>query len=84
MKRVYNFYAGPCTLPLEVMEEAQRDFLDYASTGMGVIEISHRSQEFKHIAEDSEALLRELLHIPDITVCCLNRAVAAVSLPLCH
>ncbi len=65
MKRVYNFYAGPCTLPLEVMSEAQRDFLDYADTGMGVIEISHRSNEFKHIAEESEVLLREILKIPN-------------------
>ena len=42
--RVYNFAAGPSTMPLEVLEEAQRDFLDYQGTGMSICEMSHRSK----------------------------------------
>ncbi len=64
MSKVWNFYAGPCMLPDEVMDEAQRDFRNFENTGMGVVEISHRSAEFADIACKSEALLRELLHIP--------------------
>ncbi|SKA66048.1 3-phosphoserine/phosphohydroxythreonine transaminase [Succinivibrio dextrinosolvens] len=64
MSKVWNFYAGPCMLPDEVMEEAQRDFRDFQNTGMGVVEISHRSAEFSEIASKAESLLRELLHIP--------------------
>ncbi len=62
--RAWNFTAGPCTLPLEVMERAQKEFLDFEGMGAGVIEISHRSPQFDKLAKDSEKLLRELLHIP--------------------
>ena len=63
--RAYNFSAGPSTLPLEVLEEAQRDLLDFAGTGMSVTEISHRNKAFEAIVDEGEALLRELLNIPD-------------------
>ena len=63
--RAWNFTAGPCTLPLEVMEKAQKEFLDYAGMGAGVIEISHRSPQFDAIAKGSEKLLRQLMSIPD-------------------
>ncbi|MDY6416561.1 MAG: phosphoserine transaminase, partial [Succinivibrio dextrinosolvens] len=62
MSKVWNFYAGPCMLPDEVMEEAQRSFRNFEDTGMGVVEISHRSAEFADIASKAESLLRELLH----------------------
>ena len=62
--RAWNFTAGPCTLPLEVMEHAQKEFLDFAGMGAGVIEISHRSAQFDKLAKDSEKLLRDLLKIP--------------------
>ena len=64
MSKVWNFYAGPCMLPDEVMEEAQRSFRNFEDTGMGVVEISHRSAEFADIASKAESLLCELLHIP--------------------
>ena len=63
--RAYNFSAGPSTLPLDVLKEAQRDLLDFANTGMSVTEISHRNKAFSQIVEEGESLLRELLQIPD-------------------
>jgi phosphoserine aminotransferase len=63
--RVYNFAAGPSTLPLEVLEEAQKDFLDFAGTGMSVTEISHRDKAYDAVVKEAEALTRELLNVPD-------------------
>ncbi len=63
--RVYNFAAGPSTLPLEVLKEAQRDFLDYNNSGMSIAEMSHRSKTFMAVNDEANALLRELLNIPD-------------------
>ena len=44
MDRVYNFNAGPSAMPLEVLQEAQAEFLNYKNTGMSIIEMSHRSR----------------------------------------
>ncbi|MEE8433417.1 MAG: 3-phosphoserine/phosphohydroxythreonine transaminase [bacterium] len=63
--RVYNFTAGPATLPLEVMEQVREDLYDYGGLGAGIAEISHRSPEFHAIVEEGEALLHELMDIPD-------------------
>ena len=63
--RAYNFSAGPSALPLEVLEEAQKEVLDFAGTGMSVTEISHRNKKFEEIVNEGSALLRELLNIPD-------------------
>ena len=63
--RVYNFSAGPSMLPLEVLEKVKEDLLNYQGSGQSVMEMSHRSKEFKKIAEDAERDLRELMHIPD-------------------
>ncbi|UOY93052.1 3-phosphoserine/phosphohydroxythreonine transaminase [Ectobacillus sp. JY-23] len=65
MGRVYNFSAGPSMLPLAVLEKAQQEFLDYCGTGMSVLEMSHRSSAFSEIIAQAEALLRELMNIPD-------------------
>lgn len=62
--RVFNFSAGPATLPLEVLQQAGKDIVNFQSTGMGLVEISHRSKEFMAVASEAEALLRELLEIP--------------------
>ena len=58
--RAYNFSAGPSTLPLEVLEEAQRELLDFGGTGMSVTEISHRNKAFEAVVTEGDALLREL------------------------
>lgn len=63
--RVHNFSAGPASLPLAVLERAQREFTDYAGSGMSVMEMSHRSSIFVEIAARAEANCRTLLSIPD-------------------
>ena len=65
MGRVYNFSAGPAVLPEEVLKEAADEMLDYNGTGMSVMEMSHRSQDFADIIETAEQDLRDLLKIPD-------------------
>lgn len=63
--RVFNFSAGPSMLPVEVLENVQKDLLNYQGSGQSVMEMSHRSKEFQKIIDDAEADLRELMHIPD-------------------
>lgn len=65
MERVFNFSAGPSMLPLEVLEQAQKEFVCYGSSGMSVMEMSHRSKVFEGILEKAQADLRDLMHIPD-------------------
>jgi phosphoserine aminotransferase len=64
-QRVFNLNAGPATLPLPVLEEAQRDLLSLPGLGMSILEISHRSSTFLKMLEEVEANLRTLLAIPD-------------------
>lgn len=65
MQRAYNFNAGPSAMPLEVLQEAQAEFLNYADTGMSIIEMSHRSQEYAALHAETKTLLRELMEIPE-------------------
>lgn len=65
MKRVYNFSAGPSVLPEPVLERAATEILDYKSSGISVMEMSHRSAVFQQIADKAESGLRELMGIPD-------------------
>lgn len=65
MTRIYNFCAGPATLPLPVLEKARDELLDYRGLGMSVMEISHRSSAFDDLADETEACLRRLLSISD-------------------
>ncbi|MDR2747490.1 MAG: 3-phosphoserine/phosphohydroxythreonine transaminase [Treponema sp.] len=62
--RVYNFSPGPSALPLPVLERAAREMTDANGSGQSVMEMSHRSRDFKPIIEKTEALLRELMGIP--------------------
>ncbi|KXT76984.1 3-phosphoserine/phosphohydroxythreonine transaminase [Streptococcus sp. DD12] len=62
---IYNFSAGPAVLPKPVLEQAQKELLDYQGSGMSVLEMSHRSKEFDEIIKSAEATLRELMAIPD-------------------
>ncbi len=62
--RVFNFAAGPATLPLEVLQQAQAEMTDWRSSGMSVMEVSHRSKAFVAVAQEAEADLRELLAVP--------------------
>ncbi len=65
MSRVHNFSAGPAALPASVLETAREEMLDFAGTGMSVMEMSHRSKAFVEIAETATADLIELLAVPD-------------------
>lgn len=65
MSRAYNFCAGPATLPESVLQQARDEMLDWRGTGMSVMEMSHRSDEFVEIAETAEKDLRELAGISD-------------------
>jgi phosphoserine aminotransferase len=64
-KRAFNFNAGPGALPLSVLERMRDEMLDYAGTGMSVMELSHRSPEFEAISDTAERTLRRVLAIPD-------------------
>lgn len=65
MARPFNFSAGPAALPLEVLEQAAAEMLDWHGSGVSVMEMSHRGREFMSIAEHAEADLRELLAVPE-------------------
>ncbi|MBR3494021.1 MAG: 3-phosphoserine/phosphohydroxythreonine transaminase [Clostridia bacterium] len=65
MSRVYNFSAGPACLPEEVLRQCAAEMLEYGTSGMSVMEMSHRSKDFEAILDQAEADLRELVGIPE-------------------
>ncbi|MGN7612760.1 3-phosphoserine/phosphohydroxythreonine transaminase [Magnetococcales bacterium HHB-1] len=65
MARVFNFSAGPSALPQEVLQKAAGELVEYGRAGMSVMEMSHRSKDFMAIAEGAEALVRELMNVPE-------------------
>lgn len=65
MARVSNFSAGPAALPLSALERAQAELLDFAGSGMSVMEHSHRGKEYEAVHREAGALLRELYALPD-------------------
>lgn len=65
MERVFNFSAGPATLPVEVLEQASKDMLNYKGCGMSVMEMSHRSSEYGAIHEAAKESLRSLLNLDE-------------------
>ncbi|MCI5157705.1 MAG: 3-phosphoserine/phosphohydroxythreonine transaminase [Candidatus Electrothrix sp. AUS1_2] len=64
-ERIYNFSPGPATLPYPVLEEAAKDIVNFKDKGIGLIEMSHRSKEFIAVTDEAEALVRELLAVPE-------------------
>ena len=65
MSRVYNFSAGPACLPVEVLEEAQRELLDYQGAGFSIMEASHRGKEYSAVHEEAVAHFTDLLSLSD-------------------
>jgi phosphoserine aminotransferase len=63
--RAYNFSPGPAVLPLDVLQQARDEFLDWHGSGASVMEISHRGADFVEVAAEAEQDLRELMSIPD-------------------
>ena len=66
MERVFNFSAGPSTLPLAVLEKVSKELINTNNRGMSVMEMSHRSQAFLDIIKEAESLLRQLMSFPTI------------------
>src|SRR5437016_13341367 len=64
MTRVLNFNAGPAALPLPALERAREELVDFAGSGMSVMEHSHRGKEYEAVHDEAIALLRGLLAIP--------------------
>lgn len=62
--RVYNFGAGPCTLPLPVLEEAQKEFVDFQNAGMSLLEMSHRGKEYDAVHHEAMDLALEIYQAP--------------------
>ena len=65
MSRVYNFSAGPSMLAESVLKKAAAEMLDYEGSGQSVMEMSHRSKVYQGIIDSAEALLRQVMNIPD-------------------
>lgn len=63
-KRAHNFNPGPAALPLEVLRQAQEEFVDYKGIGMSIMEISHRSKEYEALNDETQKLLLELMNLP--------------------
>lgn len=63
--RSYNFSAGPGVMPVEVLEKAREDMMNWQGAGMSVMEMSHRGKAFMGIAEQAEADFRTLCGVPD-------------------
>jgi len=64
-KRVFNFYAGPATLPLPALKKAQKELIDFQGAGMSLMEISHRSKEYAAVHSEASNLVRTLMKIPE-------------------
>ena len=64
-KRVHNFAPGPCALPLDVLKEAQAEFVDYHGAGMSLIEMSHRGKAYDAIHQEAMSLASEIFQAPD-------------------
>jgi phosphoserine aminotransferase len=65
MKRVYNFYPGPATLPLQVLQKAKAELLDFNNTGISIMEISHRSKEYAKVHQEASALVLHHYNLSD-------------------
>jgi len=65
MARAMNFNAGPAALPLDALERAQRELLDFAGTGMSIMEHSHRGKAYEGVHNEAVSLVRELLNVPE-------------------
>ena len=63
--RIYNFSAGPSMLPVEVLESARDNMLNYEGSGMSVMEMSHRSKAYDDIIVKAESQMRKVMNIPD-------------------
>ena len=78
MARAYNFSAGPAVLPLEVLQEAQKDLVDYKGCGMSVMEMSHRGKDYDAIHQEAIATFKELCGLNDDWAVCFIQGGASM------
>ena len=78
MSRIYNFSAGPAVLPLEVLQEAQKELVDYKGSGMSVMEMSHRGKEYDAIPQEAIATFKELCGLDDDWSVCFIQGGASM------
>ena len=78
MSRVYNFSAGPAVLPLEVLQNAQADLVDYKGCGMSVMEMSHRGKDYDAIHQEAIATFKELCGLGDDWSVCFIQGGASM------
>lgn len=64
-ERIYNFNPGPAALPLPVLEEAQKEFLNFKESGMSILEISHRAKAYDEVHQKAKADIKELMGLGD-------------------
>ncbi len=65
MNRIFNFGAGPSAIPLEVLEEAQKELVNYKGEGLSIMEASHRSKMYDEVHSEAMSLIRELYKVPE-------------------
>ena len=65
MARVFNFGAGPAVLPVEALEQAQKELLDFSGSGMSVLECSHRGKEYDAVHTEAIQGIKQILNVPD-------------------
>ena len=73
MSRIFNFSAGPSTLPLETLQEAAEKLVDYENAGMSLIEMSHRGKQYDAIHSETISLVKEVLAVPEDIMSCFSR-----------
>ena len=78
MARAYNFSAGPAVLPLEVLQDVQKDLVDYKGTGMSVMEMSHRGKDYDAIHQEAIATFKELCGLNDDWAVCFVQGGASM------
>ncbi len=78
MARAYNFSAGPAVLPLEVLQDAQKELVDYKGCGMSVMEMSHRGKDYDAIHQEAIATFKELCGLGDDWSVCFIQGGASM------
>ena len=78
MSRIYNFSAGPAVLPLEVLQDAQKNLVDYKGCGMSVMEMSHRGKDYDAIHQEAIATFKELCGLGDEWSVCFIQGGASL------
>ena len=64
-KKIHNFSAGPSILSQYAIEKSREDLVNFANTGLNILEISHRSKQFEAVMDESRSLIREILSVPE-------------------